>query len=137
MDIFDLMELYFPRRKKTVNKLRAIDKENREAAVQKAKEYADSGCRPALKPEDFLNTASVSIPVNQLQGNEDKVIYSVNQLCKIVDGISAVKIENDSYGDDAINFCWFPFSLSNTYIEFYGDFVWELIHRICSDSYLF
>lgn len=139
MDIYDLMSLYFPRRKATINRVRELDRSSHEEAKIKAADHEIHGYMPKSTVEDFLSTADIIIPLSWIDNESDKVISEIDKLRKVVDGVGEVKYENGVNGMSAepvLTFNWFPFTLSSTVLQLYSDFVMKLIHKICNNENL-
>lgn len=140
MDIYDLMSLYFPRRKVTINRVRELDRSSREEAKVKAADYEAHGYMPKRALEDFLSTADIVIPLSRIDNGVDKVIDEINKLRKVVDGIGKVEREDGvsrMSAEPVLTFNWFPFTLSEAELKLYSDFVMKLIHKISNNESLF
>lgn len=134
MDIYDLMCLYFPRRKATINRVRQLDLSSREEAKCKAAEYKAHGYMPKRTEEDFISTADIIIPLAWIDNEADKVINEINKLRKVVDGIGEVKYEKsiDKLSTEPVlTFNWFPYTESAAALKLYSDFIMKLTHKIC------
>lgn len=140
MDIYDLMSVYFPRRKATINRVRELDRSSREEAKIEAADYEAHGYMPKRTAEDFLSTADVIIPLSRIDNEADKVIDRINKLRKVVDGIGEVGREDGvkrMSAEPVLTFNWFPFTLSEAALKLYSDFVLKLIDKIRYDADLF
>lgn len=140
MDIYDLMSVYFPRRKATINRVRELDRSSREEAKIEAADYEAHGYMPKRTAEDFLNTADIIIPFSWIDNEADKVIDEINKLRKVVDGIGEVGCEDGvsrMSAEPVLTFNWFPFTLSEAALKLYSDFVMKLIHKISNNESLF
>ena len=138
MDIYDLMYLYFPRRKATINRVREMDRISQEEAKTKA---ADNKYVSKGTARDILSTADIIIPLSWIGDNKpDKIIMEIDDLCKAMEGIGKVKYEesgvNKMCAEPALIFDWFPFTLSNAALQLYSDFVMKLIGKICRNENL-
>ncbi len=138
MDIYDLMYLYFPRRKATINRVREMDRISHEEAKIKAADnmYVSKGTAG-----DILSTADIIIPLSWIGDNKpDKIIMEIDNLRNVVEGIGKVKYEengvNKMCAEPALIFDWFPFTLSNAALQLYSDFVMKLIGKICRNENL-
>lgn len=140
MDIYDLMSLYFPRRKATINRVRELDRSSREEAKIKAADHEAHGYMPKRTAEDFLSTADIIIPLSRIDNEADKVISEIDKLRKVVDGIGEVKCENGvnrMSAEPVLTFNWFPFTLSSAALQLYSDFVTKLVDKIRYGADLF
>lgn len=138
MDIYDLMYLYFPRRKATINRVREMDRISQEEAKTKA---ADNKYVSKGTARDILSTADIIIPLSWIGDNKpDKIIMEIDNLRNVVEGIGKVKYEengvNKMCAEPALIFDWFPFTLSNAALQLYSDFVMKLIGKICRNENL-
>lgn len=133
MDIYDLMCLYFPRRKATINRVRELDRNNREEAKRKVTEHRAHGYLPKMTEDDFISTADIIIPLAWIDDEADKVINEINKLRKVVDGIGDVKYEisiDKLSTEPVLTFNWFPYTESVAALNLYSDFIKKLIHKI-------
>ena len=138
MDIYDLMYLYFPRRKAIINRVREMDRISQEEAKTKA---ADNKYVSKGTAGDILSTADIIIPLSWIGDNKpDKIIMEIDNLRNVVEGIGKVKYEengvNKMCAEPALIFDWFPFTLSNAALQLYSDFVMKLIGKICRNENL-
>ena len=67
MGIYDLMSLYYPRRKLTINRVRGLDRSSREEAKIKAADHKAHGYKTKMTEEDFLSKADVIIPLSWVE----------------------------------------------------------------------
>ncbi len=139
MDIYDLMSLYYPRRKIIISRIRDLDQSNREEAKHKAAEHEAHGYLPKMTEEDFISTVDIVIPLTWIDNEADKVISGIDKLRRIVDGIGEVKYENSVSKlstEPVLTFNWFPYTESMAALNLYSDFIKKLVHKICYDEEL-
>lgn len=132
LDIFDLLEAYYPEKHNTIVRMRNIAyRELGETDVLTADGTIDG--EVAVPYRKLLNT---HIPTNWFSCSPSKIIDAVEKLREEIDLIAPVKVVNEGVESDLFNvgeclsFPWFPYTETVSHLELVGRFIQELIKDI-------
>lgn len=135
IDIFDLLEAYFPEKHNTIVRMRnKAYRELAEIGVLTADGTIDE--EVAVPYRKLLNT---HIPTNWFSCSPSKIIDAVEKLREEIDLLPPVKVVNEGAESDLFNvgecvsFPWFPYTETASHHELVGRFVQELIKDIEND----
>ena len=135
IDIFDLLEAYYPEKHNTIVRMRNIAyKELIESGVLTADGISDS-C-PDLPYKNILNTC---IPTNWFSCPPSKIVEAVDKLRDQIDLLPPVIVLDQGVESDLFNlgerlsFRWFPFTQTASHLDLVGRFIQELIKDIEND----
>ena len=135
LDIFDLLEAYYPEKHNTIVRMRNIAyRELINTGVLTADGISDS-C-PDLPYKNALNTC---IPTNWFSCPPCKIIEAVDKLRGQIDLLPPVKVLDQGVESDLFNlgerlsFLWFPFTQTASHLDLVGRFIQDLIKDIEDD----
>ena len=135
LDLYDLLEAYYPEKHNTIVRMRNIAyKELIESGVLTADGISDS-C-PDLPYKNILNTC---IPTNWFSCPPSKIVEAVDKLRDQIDLLPPVIVLDQGVESDLFNlgerlsFRWFPFTQTASHLDLVGRFIQELIKDIEND----
>ena len=134
IDIYDLLEAYYPEKHNTIVRMRNIAyRELIESGVLTADGATST---PDLLYKNILNTC---IPTNWFSCPPSKIIEAVDKLRDQIDLLPPVYIIDEGVESDLfvigerLSFRWFPFTQTASHLDLVGKFIQELIKDIEND----
>lgn len=134
IDIFDLLEAYYPEKHNIIVRMRNIAyRELIESGVLTADGV--NSC-PDLLYKNILNTC---IPTNWFSCPPSKIIEAVDKLRDQIDLLPPVSLIDQGVESDLFNlgerlsFLWFPFTQTASHLDLVGKFIQDLIKDIEND----
>ena len=136
IDLFDLLEAYYPEKHNTIVRMRNIAyKELIESGILTADGVISCSC-PDLLYKNILNTC---IPTNWFSCPPSKIIEAVDKIRDQIDLLPPVYIIDEGVESDLfvigerLSFRWFPFTQTASHLDLVGKFIQELIKDIEND----
>lgn len=135
VDLFDLLEAYFPEKHHTIVRMR--NTAYRELIeIGAIKEDGTFDGKVDMPYRKLLNTC---IPVNWFSCPSKKIVDAVERLREEIDLIAPIKVVNEGAESDLFNvgecvsFPWFPYTGTASHCKLAGKFIQDLIKDIEED----
>ena len=134
MNVFDIMDLYYPDKKRTINKFRKLDAQANEDA-QKELEYRIKEHLYPRNPIEFRNWTSACAYATGDKDNDLRILKKLNVLAGQI-GADKVLME-DHYGFPMFKFMWFPYTMVRSHFDLFTDFTAKLVKKADGDEPFF
>lgn len=125
MTVFDLMDIYFPDKKRTISRLRELDRKADLAALIQVEERRKHNIYPQ-NPKDMRDWAAECIYVTVGSSEIPHVLRRLNELAKDLNA-NEVTLETAENGMPMFKFKWFPYTTVMAHFDLCSDFVSKLV----------
>ncbi len=132
MTIFDLMDIYFPDKKRTISRLRSLDRNADLAALIEVEERRKHNIYPQ-KPNDMRDWLSEFAYATDNEANNLRILSRLNVLAKDLNA-NEVTLETAENGIPMFKFKWFPYTMVMSHFELCSDFAMLLVKKADLDE---
>ena len=134
MNVFDLMDMYYPDKKRTISKFRKLDAQANEETHREL-EYR---IKEHLYPRDPLEFRNWTSAYAYATGDNDNDLRILKKLNKLADEIGADKVLLEEVNGFAIfKFRWFPYTMVRSHFDLFTDFTAKLVKIADNDDPFF
>jgi hypothetical protein len=130
MTVFDLMDIYYPEKKRTISRLRTLDKK----ANQEAEKELVYRRENHIYPQDPLMMRNWLSEYAYATNNKEKNHRILKKLNELAAELKAdmVLLETTESGYPMFKFRWFPYTMVKSHFELCSAFVAKLVEKASS-----
>lgn len=132
MTVFDLMDIYYPDKKRTISRLRNMDKKANQEAENELAYRREHHIYPQ-NPFDMRDWLSEYAYATANEEENQRILQKLNQLA---DDLKADKVvlKTTESGYPMFKFRWFPYTMVKSHFELCSAFVAKLVEKAAANE---
>ena len=132
MTVFDLMDIYYPDKKRTISRLRNMDKKANQEAENELAYRREHHIYPQ-NPFDMRDWLSEYAYATNNDKENQRILKKLNELAADLNA-DRVLLEIGQNGYPMFKFRWFPYTMVKSHFELSSAFVAKLVEKAAANE---